>query len=47
MLQKLINAIRRTFGRKSSTPSNQGFNVSDRRSNPRNQSNNPPNKPQP
>jgi hypothetical protein len=40
MLQKLLNAIRGLFGRKSSTPSNQGVNVSDRR-------NNPPNKPQP
>jgi hypothetical protein len=47
MLQKLLNAIRGLFGRKPSTPSNQGFNVSDRRSTPSNQGENPPRKPQP
>ncbi len=50
MLQKLLNAIRGRFGRKASgqaTPRSQGFNVSDRKSNPRNQDDNPPSKPQP
>ncbi len=47
MLQKLLDAIRGLFGRKSSTPSSQGFNVSDRTSNSRNQDSTPPKKPQP
>jgi hypothetical protein len=44
MLQKLLNAIRGLFGRKS--PS-QGDNVSNLGSNPRNLGDNPPSKRQP
>ena len=50
MLQKLLNTIRGLFRRTSSgqpTPPSRGFNVSDRTSNPRNQDDNPPSKPQP